>query len=277
MKFKTKTEVLDLYKCKKWSTAVSRHLALFRDDKELHKRGKRCHTMTHKNQYKSLRVLRDIGESDLSYRVSQSQWAGGKHKNIVELSSAPDCHGRSIKVWSGNGKWSGNNSEFLFKVTQRCVNLLRGKIVIGGLVTLDAVKTNNYRILKISWAEQSKGFSLKKADGYLVDGHYHVTAKNAEQALKKFESNQKKTEKKTIIKHFLNNFAELSPMLPKIWVGVADSINAGNCRVGTDAFYNVIKQKAGQIGGLRADYLVNIRDDTFVRKAIVYAYVARYQ
>jgi hypothetical protein len=45
------------------------------------------------------------------YRRSQSSWAGGKHYARVYLrKEGLSIHGEKERVWSRNGKWSGNNS-----------------------------------------------------------------------------------------------------------------------------------------------------------------------
>lgn len=66
----------------------------------------------------------------------------------------------------------------------------------------------------------------------------------------------------------------------KIWVGIQDSLDSGNCRVLTLDFANKFRQqlelysihnKVGEIGAVRADVLLSIRDDEYTRRACMVA------
>jgi len=56
--------------------------------------------------------------------------------------------------------------------------------------------------------------------------------------------------------------------LDKIWVNFNDSINAGNCPKGTSDFVRQNKIELDKIGGLRADYLLQLRNDNFTKRAV---------
>ena len=69
--------------------------------------------------------------------------------------------------------------------------------------------------------------------------------------------------------------AALVTMAPKIWVTEADSIASGNCALGTWHVAREIAGKlgapAGSIGAVRADFLLSIRNDAHVQRAIAAA------
>jgi hypothetical protein len=55
----------------------------------------------------------------------------------------------------------------------------------------------------------------------------------------------------------------------KVWVGFDDSISSGNCVSATRSFKDSIsKMFDGEIGGLRADILLSIRNDSFTNRAV---------
>ena len=110
------------------------------------------------------------------YRQSSSVWAGGGgHHTTWEFGvSAATCS--SSTAWSGNGKWSGTNSHARLTVSPRAWQLLGGKIVIGGLVSIDAEPTEIPHILRLTWLQQSRGVSVKTVRGFLVHRKYHSMA-----------------------------------------------------------------------------------------------------
>ena len=56
-----------------------------------------------------------------------------------------------------------------------------------------------------------------------------------------------------------------------IWVNLQDSIDAGNCVPTSKQVEAKLKQIYGNIGGIRADVLLNFRDDFYTRKAVTVA------
>jgi hypothetical protein len=67
-----------------------------------------------------------------------------------------------------------------------------------------------------------------------------------------------------------NKKEQFNALLPKVFVTVKDSTQAGNCLAGTLNFYNNldIVKKGLHIRALRADALLKIRDDQYTRRAI---------
>lgn len=124
------------------------------------------------------------------YRVSKSGWAGGEHCTSVGVArnswapslrrtsfrkASTSCSGGSTRVWSHNGKWSGQNSEFHFLVPSDWTQTVQaaGLAVVDGRLTLEAYPvTGNLlpgeQAWVASWAVQSTGFNLRKEDGFLV-------------------------------------------------------------------------------------------------------------
>ena len=62
--------------------------------------------------------------------------------------------------------------------------------------------------------------------------------------------------------------------LPRIWVSFDDSLLSGNCLAGTARFAedNVMQN----CGAIRADYLLELRNDSYSRRAIEKAIQLRY-
>ncbi len=67
--------------------------------------------------------------------------------------------------------------------------------------------------------------------------------------------------------------AELASLVG-VWVGLDDSLRAGNCQTESLAQGDRIRRALnahGEIGGVRADYLLTLRDDAYTRRAIATA------
>lgn len=210
-----------------------------------------------------------------SYKKSKSSWAGGEHYetyDIVTNSQEISAEGHSTREWSRNGKWSGNNSHVNFKISRRCLSLLQGQPVVGGLVTLDAEKTECENVLKIKFAKQSRGFDLAVAECFLVNNTYHVTAKTPAGALKKYNKIEEKLKLDKAYLEALKNIDNLD--LKRIFVDENASLQSGNCKFGTDAF--ISGASLSNIGAIRADYLLELRNDTFTRKAVAMAKALHY-
>jgi hypothetical protein len=103
------------------------------------------------------RIAKAVGKAagQCDYRRSMSGWAGGDHCTSVGVSRsswapslrrtsfrlpATACSGESCRVWSHNGKWSGNNSEHHFTVTSDWLRTVQaeGLAVVDGLEPTDA-------------------------------------------------------------------------------------------------------------------------------------------
>jgi hypothetical protein len=63
---------------------------------------------------------------------------------------------------------------------------------------------------------------------------------------------------------------QFKKLLPKTFVTIEDSLEAGNCIIGTMNFYNSlpIVQKGFHLRALRADALLQIRDDIYTKRAV---------
>lgn len=59
--------------------------------------------------------------------------------------------------------------------------------------------------------------------------------------------------------------------LRKVFVSLQDSLDAGNCRAMSEQVEAQVKNIYGNVGGIRADMLLKIRDDFYSRKAIASA------
>jgi len=201
------------------------------------------------------------------YRVSESNWAGGDHRTRWVLSTTPNAYGGSDRVWSANGKWSGTDSYAVLSVTARAIAFLKGNMIIGGLVTLDLerVAPRQYRAV---WAEQSRGVSLKTVHGWIIRGH-HVTGGTLEVARKKAAKARKLQLESAIAQR---DQRRSHRDYKRVWIGVEDSLAAGNCPQGTAQMQRLIcRALGGDIGAVRADVLLKHRDDHFTRRAVAYA------
>jgi len=107
-----------------------------------------------------------------------------------------------------------------------------------------------------------RGFDLKPVEGWLIRGE-HIKAPTLEAARKKSAKSRKMALAATLAKRQMNR------SLKNIWVGLDDSFSAGNCKPSTMAFYDKLKSIFGaEVGGLRADELLKIRDDIYTRRAV---------
>lgn len=113
-------------------------------------------------------VVADI--SARLYRTSNTRWAGGEHFTHVSLSETGGvgAAGDSERVWSGNNKWSGNNSVHRYTVPADWMQSVHdaGLAEIDGQLTLRAEKASKPGLhLDGCWAvvtvKQSRGFDLR--------------------------------------------------------------------------------------------------------------------
>jgi len=63
------------------------------------------------------------------------------------------------------------------------------------------------------------------------------------------------------MKKYLSNHAN------QVFVSVEDSLKSGNCKPETDSFADKIRKEFGNIGAIRADILLEIRNDSYTRRA----------
>lgn len=218
-----------------------------------------------------LKRIEGFLKSHYPYRTSKSQWAGGDH-HISVYFGTPACQGWATKEWSRNGKWRGTNSHARFDITRRVLRHFPQAVTPDGLVVMDAKKIGP-REYQIVWAEQSRGFDLKTIEGFLIKG-FHVKNIDLEKARRK--AAQERTKTLTVRlqeREQKQNYRKELRNLTHIWVGFDDSIQAGNCKTATENFNRQVNEilGGGKVGGLRADYLISIRDDVYVRRAIAAA------
>lgn len=95
------------------------------------------------------------------YRRSQSSWAGGEHFVSVFIGSMPDIWGRSDRVWSDNGKWSGNNSYVAARVPLSWYRQVycRDLDVIDGCFVLDIIAEDDKEVVVLA-GKQGRGFKV---------------------------------------------------------------------------------------------------------------------
>jgi hypothetical protein len=205
-------------------------------------------------------------------RRSSSKWAGGDHKVTIALSDSPGADGGSEKVWSGNGKWSGTNSYARLSCTTAALSYFPTLRTADGTIVLDAKKIAP-REFRLTWVEQSAGFSLKAENGWLIRG-YHCTAPTIEQARKK--------EAKARVNALVATLAareqrrvkqEELAHLRQVWIELADSIAGGNCRSASEQFAQTAYREIGANGpcAVRADIVLSMRDDMWTRRALAVA------
>jgi len=111
---------------------------------------------------------------ECGYRMpAENRWIedSGKVKIHVELGDWPSIRTEVAKVWHRKHAWSGNN--LLVKVQLKRTYLqdvvAKGLQVVDGKMVLSATEIEP-DVYGLTWVEQSRGLSLRQADGYLVHG-----------------------------------------------------------------------------------------------------------
>lgn len=99
--------------------------------------------------------------------VPSGSWAGGKVR-VVVTRGTPACLAKTERVWSHNGKWSGNDLHVALTVSDR---IHEGNVAEGGLVHLDR-ETVSPREERAIWiAQTAKGRAgLHGVEGWIVRG-----------------------------------------------------------------------------------------------------------
>lgn len=199
-------------------------------------------------------------------RTSHSSWAGGNNIFTVKYkkdSSRPAIIAEAVKVWSSNGKWSGNDLRVALSVPSHYWTTR----VVGGILTIAPRTRFDEREYKAFWVEQGRGFSVKLIEGFIIRG-YHVAGKDfvaAKAKVAKIRSNAA-----AILLKKRHSLVEAGQK----WVTVDDSLKAGNCRAGTEAFVKKIEKKLnaqGSIGAVRGDVIIALQDDYYTRRAVALA------
>lgn len=194
------------------------------------------------------------------HRLAKSSWAGGDHTTTIKTGDTPDCSGWSKRVWSSNGKWSGNDSYVSLTVTIRALQYFPTLRTPDGSVVLDAEEIEP-RVFRLVWVEQARGFDIKPREGWLIRG-YHSTKKSLKAAKKEAHEARQKSVSALLAKR------QYTKNIKHVWVSIEDSLAAGNCKSQTDAFASRVYSEIGHVGGLRADVLIAMRDDIYTRRAV---------
>lgn len=203
-------------------------------------------------------------ETDL--RTSHSSWAGGCNDFTVKYkrdTTVPAIIAEPVRRWSSNGKWSGNDMRVSLAVPSHYWTTK----VIGGLLTIAPRTRFLDREYKAYWVEQGRGFSVKLIKGFVIRG-YHVAGNDIDKARAKVAKIRTAAASLLLKKrHQINDAAAK-------WVTLDDSLNAGNCKAGTEAFVKKLEKEmraSGQIGAVRGDVILKIQDDIYTRRAVAVA------
>jgi hypothetical protein len=194
-------------------------------------------------------------------KTSQSSWAGGNHSTTWEIADAPGCFGGSTKAWSRNGKWSGSNSYATLQFTTRALSYFPTGHTRDGAIVLDAEPVEK-NVFKIVCPVQARGFDLKMADYWLIKG-FHSSKKSLTAAKKEVAEARKKSIAALLRKRTQKINAK------HVWVSIDDSLAAGNCQFQTTAFArNVFEKIGGEVGAIRGDFLLELRNDIYALRAL---------
>jgi hypothetical protein len=207
-------------------------------------------------------------EASWPFARAASSWAGGEHSVTVRVDDSGGglAWGGSEKVWSGNGKWSGRNSFASICATRSAFAHFPSLRTPDGSVVVDTerVAPREYRI---RWVEQSRGFDLRTVDGWLIRG-YHVKAATIAAARKKARAAREEAVAGAIRRR--NAKLGIRRDWGSVFVAVEDSLAAGNCKPITEQFAAQAYRAIGASGpcAVRADVVLGLRDDGFVRRAL---------
>lgn len=210
----------------------------------------------------------DMLEDYWPFRRSHGRWAGGEHNVTVKLGE-PGCIGYTQKVWSGNGKWSGTDSYAELTVTPGALVHFPDLKTADGSVILDAelIAPREYRA---TWVVQSAGVNIRPQSGWIIRG-YHSTVSTLEGARKAAAAARRKQYAVAIKARYAarDKRHQLAP-LAGVYIDLADSLRAGNCRPVTMQFADEVWRKIGASGpcAVRADVVLSIRDDMYTRRAL---------
>lgn len=203
-------------------------------------------------------------------KKSESSWAGGKHTVSVWWTLDPAkvaCAGSTERVWSDNGKWSGTNSHASLTVSVAALQKYPTLRTTDGQIILHYEPIpGKSRAAKIVWAKQGRGVGITPIHGYLIRG-YHIEASSLEAAEKKVST----IRREACVKMLESRLQQRRDTIEygTVWVGVADSLAGGNCASGTEQYrQQLCRLVGGEIGGVRADWLLRQRRDTYTLRAV---------
>ncbi len=219
--------------------------------------------MTRNITKKTISSAKSHLENNWPLRQSESHWAGGDHRVTLSKGKKPNCEGWSERVWSKNGKWSGNNSHVSLTATRAAFLSFPTLTASDGAIILDCEDMGN-REMRIVYAKQSRGFDIVPAGGWLIRGYLSTKKTITAARIEAYEARKKAVA--LAMKRRQENVD-----FRRVWVSVHDSIAAGNCKSMTEQVEAQVKRIYGNVGGVRADILLNIRDDIYSRRAITAA------
>jgi hypothetical protein len=111
------------------------------------------------------------------YRAPSGKWAGGGVAIDAGLSPWTAASAETFRVWSDNGKWSGNDLRVHLRVSSSWYRLVRarGLAKLDGMLTLGlgdkpALVTADCTVYAAQWAEQSGRLGLRVRSGYIAIG-----------------------------------------------------------------------------------------------------------
>jgi hypothetical protein len=181
------------------------------------------------------------------YRQAQSGWAGGNTIVTVKIDSTPDVSGYSQRVWSENGKWSGNDAYITVAVManfKRSIGNVTGLITAGGMLTTHATKIAE-DCWMATWAVQGRGFDLNTVSGFIVrsaEGEWcHAKTEKAARKLATTRDAVVRAERERLAQLAAEKLAANSDLYANLDLVVTldDSRSAGNCSTGTQAWINL--------------------------------------
>lgn len=221
-------------------------------------------------------TLRNELSKNWNLRKAESAWAGGDNIfNVVVDEKEVSLTADSNRVWSKNGKWSGNDMYVSLHAPEKMLKNLVIVQIHGVLSFFEKNKQKkNSKAFPCYWVEQSRGFSVKLIAGFCVRGQ-HIIAPDLKTAIKKVATQREKTAKALIASRNAKRIEKIK--LCGTWVTIDDSLKAGNCLPGTQNFFNrVIVPAFGQAGAVRADALLELaqkdgREVARVQRAIAMA------
>lgn len=180
------------------------------------------------------------------YRRVQSGWAGGNTVISVKIQAEPYAAGDSRRVWSDNGKWSGNDAYLTVAVMynyRRAIAAVPGLMDAGGMLTTHATRMAE-DCWQAAWVKQGRGFDLNAETGYIVrsaEGEWcHAKTEQAARKLATKRDAEVRAERERLEKLANEKLAAHSDLIAHIdlVVTLADSRSAGNCQAGTESWVN---------------------------------------
>lgn len=211
-----------------------------------------------------------------NYKTASGKWAGGNTTVNVRIGST-GARGESTRVWSRNGKWSGLDAELTVGVMRNWKTEVykRGLGEAGGFVTTHVSNPqviDGLEVLEAIWVRQGRGFGLEIQRGWIAHTpadqfafHSTTSAKAALTGLKRQIRMQSRPAEEVAAERNAQaqarrerraqQIVELMDRLQRQDYGDLanlrlrrqDSLSAGNCQPGTDAFIEQVAPDAEEV------------------------------